>query len=761
MQGAMSNGGMSSPLNSVLRKTISPWYDDNPNPLAGASWPQYLKNAMVITPPRTHISPPYFGGYPIVIMPKQGGQVFMPSTLMVGPPNASVSSPNIRIGYAGNSSFEMTNAGSHLCYFGNGGNVGTRVGYAAQFTANSGGYFGFASTAAGSSLGSAETCIFRPASATIGIYNPTSTTTAQTFELYNTWTSTTSFENLRFKSTAGAAYQIGSAVGSAGGTNRAIEIGHYNSGGTFAAAFSVATTGVISVASHINLPSLGILYTRIIKSPSTDGNLILYGSDRTDSAKIIIAGASAGSDISFWADPTGEVNPAVSQVVFKRSGAVLIGTTTDNTVNTLQVAGSVSFTQAVKTTGSPTAFTLTGAAHTTLTLSTEATDVNFNLARTVQFATGALTTQRAMRIQAPTCSFVGASTITTASTLSISGPPVAGTNATVTNAYALNVESGNAYFAGNIRVAGGTSSTIGVAASSEILFGATAYITQSRSGDAYGTQHLGSTYQGSYLIRDDIAGAGFGWGATSSTIVTTPSLMIVRDASDVLAQRRGTNAQTLRVYNTYTSSTSYETLNIKGKAAANFEIGPENGSAGGTLRGLTLGGYTDGSATITPWLIFDNTGYATFTADITALNLSGNNTGDQNLSEYLTINDAGITYLSQFAFGYITLNGVSISQSQTFSATNDGDDFTIETIGTTHFFKIPDASETARGLINTGTQTIAGAKTFNDPIIETPPASVTLSTNGQFSVEMTSNTAGNLVYRGSDGTTRRAALVFV
>jgi hypothetical protein len=26
---------------------------------------------------------------------------------------------------------------------------------------------------------------------------------------------------------------------------------------------------------------------------------------------------------------------------------------------------------------------------------------------------------------------------------------------------------------------------------------------------------------------------------------------------------------------------------------------------------------------------------------------------------------------------------------------------------------------------------------------------------------MTSNTAGNLVYRGSDGTTRRAALVFV
>lgn len=46
-------------------------------------------------------------------------------------------------------------------------------------------------------------------------------------------------------------------------------------------------------------------------------------------------------------------------------------------------------------------------------------------------------------------------------------------------------------------------------------------------------------------------------------------------------------------------------------------------------------------------------------------------------------------------------------------------------------------------------------------VIENPVASLTLSTNGQYGVEMTSNTAGNLVYRGSDGVTRRAALTFV
>ena len=48
-----------------------------------------------------------------------------------------------------------------------------------------------------------------------------------------------------------------------------------------------------------------------------------------------------------------------------------------------------------------------------------------------------------MRIQAPTYAFVGASTITNAATVDISGPPAAGTNATITNPAALVVESGN------------------------------------------------------------------------------------------------------------------------------------------------------------------------------------------------------------------------------------------------------------------------------------------------------------------------------
>lgn len=59
---------------------------------------------------------------------------------------------------------------------------------------------------------------------------------------------------------------------------------------------------------------------------------------------------------------------------------------------------------------------------------------------------------------------------------------------------------------------------------------------------------------------------------------------------------------------------------------------------------------------------------------------------------------------------------------------------------------------------NVFTTSLAVETTGNVTLV--PLSAVTLSTNGQFSIEMTSNTAGNLVYRGSDGTTRRMALTF-
>ncbi len=78
-------------------------------------------------------------------------------------------------------------------------------------------------------------------------------------------------------------------------------------------------------------------------------------------------------------------------------------------------------------------------------------DINYNLARTVQFATGAITTQRAFIVQAPTYGFVGASVITDAYTLFINGAPIVGTNATITNSWALGI-SGDVSLDGNIKL---------------------------------------------------------------------------------------------------------------------------------------------------------------------------------------------------------------------------------------------------------------------------------------------------------------------
>lgn len=83
-------------------------------------------------------------------------------------------------------------------------------------------------------------------------------------------------------------------------------------------------------------------------------------------------------------------------------------------------------------------------ASTGVTASTEQSDVNFGLNRTLQFATGALTTQRAFLVQAPTYGFVGSSTITNAATVAITGAPIAGTNATITNRLALWIQNADA-----------------------------------------------------------------------------------------------------------------------------------------------------------------------------------------------------------------------------------------------------------------------------------------------------------------------------
>jgi len=91
-------------------------------------------------------------------------------------------------------------------------------------------------------------------------------------------------------------------------------------------------------------------------------------------------------------------------------------------------------------------------AFTNVATGTENHDLLIGINRVVTWNGGALALQRFVSISRPTIAFTVASTVNVAATLSISGAPNAGTNATLTDAYALLVRQGQSRFADAIKI---------------------------------------------------------------------------------------------------------------------------------------------------------------------------------------------------------------------------------------------------------------------------------------------------------------------
>ena len=141
-------------------------------------------------------------------------------------------------------------------------------------------------------------------------------------------------------------------------------------------------------------------------------------------------------------------------------GSAVAGSATNLTVN-----AATTFTPIARNTGALSYFTVTTPADTLLTASTEVVGSNFTAA-TRQWATGALTLQRERVFAAPTYAFDGASTLTTAVNVDIAAP-VAGTNATITTAYALRAAASE--FTGNVTLSGGTANGVPYLNASKVL----------------------------------------------------------------------------------------------------------------------------------------------------------------------------------------------------------------------------------------------------------------------------------------------------
>jgi hypothetical protein len=195
--------------------------------------------------------------------------------------------------------------------------------------------------------------------------------------------------------------------------------------------------------------------------------------------------------------------------------------------------------------GTRTILTVQTAADTNRTAGGEVFDILFNLNRTVQWATGAIATQRAVLINAPTYAFVGASTITTAATLAISGSPIASTNATITNSYAFWVQSGISLFAGLVNHAAAVVNAVNSIATSggSTAMAATdnAVVFTGTNTHTYNLTASGSTTNGrrvmlknrsSGAVTINRGGADTIDGATSYNLVAGAAVILLLNGTD-------------------------------------------------------------------------------------------------------------------------------------------------------------------------------------------------------------------------------------
>jgi len=93
--------------------------------------------------------------------------------------------------------------------------------------------------------------------------------------------------------------------------------------------------------------------------------------------------------------------------------------------------------------------------------------------------------------------------------------------------------------AGNLQLPAAGSTYVGTDGAN-VVFLTASHITAFRSGNTYASQHLGSTHQGSYFLRNNSASAGFGWGVPGAASVDSPDTKISRNAAGVVEINNGT-----------------------------------------------------------------------------------------------------------------------------------------------------------------------------------------------------------------------------
>jgi hypothetical protein len=274
------------------------------------------------------------------------------------------------------------------------------------------------------------------------------------------------------------------------------------------------------------------------------------------------------------------------------------------------------------------------------------------------------------------------------------------------------------------------------------------------------------------------------WTSSANASTGTIDVQLVRDAANVLALRNALNPQAFLIDNTWTSSTNRETGYLRW-ASDVFLVGTEKGTLGGSARSMEL--QTDGITRLrvdTDYQVRvgDQGANAPSLFTFSASTITTNGSG-RGLTLYGRNNVTGGTNLALAGEPFSTTSGASVHLfvGCNFAPTSGTSTFTVNRVTST-INQTGGANGITRGVSVEPTLTAAADWRSFDTMVNTGWAyhssgtapsrlgggliwtpfttSQTPAADGQFTVEMLSNTAGNLVYRGNDGTTRRSTIPF-
>lgn len=186
--------------------------------------------------------------------------------------------------------------------------------------------------------------------------------------------------------------------------------------------FAVGANGTSNPAVSIDC-SASAVADGISITPTAAGSGVTIGTTSSGTDEILKISSKGAGDL--------QLTPGSSSGVIRLQ---------NNGATKLSIASSnAAFAPSASSTAATVRFSWVSASDTNLTASTEAPAIYFNAGTTRAHATGALTLQRDFRITPSTHGFVGASTLTNAAALAIDGPPIGGTNATITNSSGLYI----------------------------------------------------------------------------------------------------------------------------------------------------------------------------------------------------------------------------------------------------------------------------------------------------------------------------------